>query len=195
MTLTPPPECHLLYPAAMERGDEAMRGTGPMGVRKVFFLSAVLVMLVGCSLEDVIEPRWEVPNPTVPPPEASLEGFAEFSDLSLPEGMREVSVDSGFDDYGRVVYWISFVIDDHGAAESVCEQEGSLLSYADGLAEYEREQLRIDPADLERYPGPPRGCEFLVGDFSTQLIAVVLYPDPSEEGPAKVYMSEYEVSR
>ncbi|SKA40546.1 hypothetical protein SAMN02745673_05052, partial [Marinactinospora thermotolerans DSM 45154] len=57
-----------------------------MRVRKVFLLLAVLVVLSGCSLEDVIEPRWEVPDPTVSPPEASLEGFAEFSDLSLPEG-------------------------------------------------------------------------------------------------------------
>ncbi|GAB3205711.1 hypothetical protein GCM10027294_05320 [Marinactinospora endophytica] len=168
---------------------------GSMRVREVFFLSAVLVVLSGCSLEDVIKPRWEVPDPTVSPPEASLEGFAEFSDLSLPEGMREVSVDSGFDDYGRVVYWISFVIDDHEAAESVCEQVGNFLSYGDVLAERERERLRIDPVDLERYPGPPWGCEALVGDLSTEVMAVVLYPDPSEEGPAKVYMSEYEVSR
>ncbi|SJZ66693.1 hypothetical protein SAMN02745673_01136, partial [Marinactinospora thermotolerans DSM 45154] len=75
-------------------------------IDKAFSSTAVLVVLSGCSLEDVIEPRWEVPDPTVSPPEASLEGFAEFSDLSLPEGMREVGVDSGFDDYGRVVYWI-----------------------------------------------------------------------------------------
>ncbi|SKA40553.1 hypothetical protein SAMN02745673_05054, partial [Marinactinospora thermotolerans DSM 45154] len=120
---------------------------------------------------------------------------AEFSDLSLPEGMREVGVDSGFDDYGRVVYWISFVIDDHEAAESVCEQTGSFNPLGDRVPERKQERLRIDPADLERYPGPPRGCELLVGDFSTELMAVVLYPDPSEEGPAKVYMSEYEVSR
>ncbi|GAB3205719.1 hypothetical protein GCM10027294_05360 [Marinactinospora endophytica] len=169
--------------------------TGPMRVRKVFLLSAVLMVLSGCSLEDIIEPQLEVPDPTVSPPEASLEGFAEFSDLSLPEGMREVSVDSGFDDYGRVVYRINFVIDDHEAAESVCEQAGNFLPFSDGVPEFEREWLRIDPADLERYPGPPWGCEVLVGDFSTQLTAVVLYPDPSEEGPAKVYMSEYEVSR
>ncbi|WP_432935934.1 hypothetical protein [Marinactinospora thermotolerans] len=164
-------------------------------IEKAFSSTAVLVVLSGCSLEDVIEPQLEVPDPTVSPPEASLEGFAEFSDLSLPEGVREVGVDSGFDDYGRVVYWIDFVIDDHKAAESVCEQAGIFLPYSDGVPAYEREKLRIDPADLERHSGVPRGCEALIGDLSTEVMAVVLYPDPSEEGPAKVYMSEYEVSR
>ncbi|GAB3494369.1 hypothetical protein [Nocardiopsis coralliicola] len=159
-------------------------------LRTLAAAAAVALLFTGCSIGSTTDPR---PSQSPSPSHASSpsgspeEVIAEMTDLTVPDGAKDVVAETETNRDGRLVLSASFTTDRDGA-ESFCEGE-NLGVYRDPEGPSEEARKTHDTA-VETVDGAIE-CRGVKPDTGTiQREILILYP---EEDSAEVHVSAFEV--